>query len=564
VYRVSPAGKSTLFFKTDQAHIRSMLIDKGDDLLVGTDPGGLLIRVPASGAPGFVLYQSAKKEITALATGPDGTLYAAGVGTRGGPAPAVAPSPAPAAPATQTAASTLGGQTPALRVDPVPQSSPLPSTLRTSVTGGAEVFRIGLDGEPRRLWSGDEIVYTLAFNQLGKLLAGTGNRGRIFEIDSEHFYSLLIKAAPTQVTMLLPGKNGAVYAATGNVGKVYRLGPELEPKGTFESEVFDARIFSHWGRLNWKGTTAPSSKLTLYARSGNLNTPDQYWSQWSKPIASAEGAPLDCPPARFVQWKAVLETTGTASPLLDSVSIAYQSKNVPPSISEVEVTPPNYRFAEPTASGPSISQTLSLPAFGSRPAPHTGSSAPQAPRSMNRAKGFLAARWQPQDENDDQMIFKVEICGLHEQNWKLLKDKVEQPYLSWDSTAFADGFYQIRVTVSDAPSNTGTEALSTSKESDPFYIDNTPPALSNLTAIAEGGRLRVRFHAGDALSDISNSEYSTDGGEWKMMLPATRLFDSKDLDYDFLTDTVMPGEHTVAIRVADENDNVSAAKAVVK
>ena len=55
-----------------------------------------------------------------------------------------------------------------------------------------------------------------------------------------------------------------------------------------------------------------------------------------------------------------------------------------------------------------------------------------------------------------------------------------------------------------------------------------------------------------------------DGREWIAMQPFTRLFDSRDLDYDFLTGDVQPGEHTVAIRVWDENDNLATAKVVVR
>ncbi len=183
---------------------------------------------------------------------------------------------------------------------------------------------------------------------------------------------------------------------------------------------------------------------------------------------------------------------------------------------------------------------------------------------MNRAKGYLGARWLAEDDNNDELVYKVEIRGVKEQNWKLLRDKVEQPYISWDSTAFADGQYQLRVTASDAPSNPGPEALSYSQESEPFYIDNTPPAISGLTAVVENGRVRIRFHAADAISNIDNSEYSIDGGEWRVMLPATRLFDSKELDYDFLTDSVAGGEHTIAIRVWDSNDNLATAKAIVQ
>jgi hypothetical protein len=48
------------------------------------------------------------------------------------------------------------------------------------------------------------------------------------------------------------------------------------------------------------------------------------------------------------------------------------------------------------------------------------------------------------------------------------------------------------------------------------------------------------------------------------MLPATRLFDGKELDWEFTTEEVKPGEHTVAVRVVDEYDNQGVAKVVVR
>ena len=58
-----------------------MAIDAHDNLIVGTDPGGLVMRVSPAGE-GFVLYQMAKKEVTAVAVGKDGSIYAAAVGVK--------------------------------------------------------------------------------------------------------------------------------------------------------------------------------------------------------------------------------------------------------------------------------------------------------------------------------------------------------------------------------------------------------------------------------------------------------------------------------------------------
>ena len=59
------------------------------------------MRVSPSGE-GFVLYQMPKREVTAVAQAPDGSIYAAAVGNRQATAPAPTPPP-PAAPPSQVA-----------------------------------------------------------------------------------------------------------------------------------------------------------------------------------------------------------------------------------------------------------------------------------------------------------------------------------------------------------------------------------------------------------------------------------------------------------------------------
>ena len=219
---------------------------------------------------------------------------------------------------------------------------------------------------PRRLWSSsDDIVYALALDPAGRLVIGTGNGGRIFRIESEQAHSLVVKAAPSQITALLRDPDGRLLAASANVGKVFRLGPDLQPRGSFESEVFDAGAFTHWGRLEWKGTVPAGAAAVVETRSGNLNAPAQYWSPWSKAISPGDGARIESPSARFLQWRAVLETRGADSPVVHQVTVAYRPKNVAPVITEMEMTPPNYRFPDPPAAL-SAPPTLTLPAIGSR------------------------------------------------------------------------------------------------------------------------------------------------------------------------------------------------------
>jgi hypothetical protein len=561
IHRVTPDGKGSVFFKTEETHVRSLALDDQGNLIAGTEPNGLVLRISPSG-DGFVLYEMGKREITAVALAKDGSVYAAGVGTKqasssAAPAPSPIPPPAPSAPSASAAAP---------HVPPSPPPS-MGSTGSATISGGSDLYRIHADGYPERVWShSHDIIYSIGFDGTGRALIGTGNKGYIYRIDSDALYTALLNSAPTQVTALLPGPNGKIYAATGNVGKVYEIGPGLEREGSIESDVFDAGLFSQWGRLTFKGA-ANGGRIGIEARSGNLDRPQKNWSAWSGAITAEEGARLNSPAARFVQWRATLSADAAdksdRSPQLDAVEVAYLPRNVGPRVEEIEITPPNYKFPAP---GIVIStpQTLNLPPLGKRSRPAVALTLESTTPAMQNAKGAIGARWLAGDDNGDTLIYTVEIRGVNETAWKLLKDKLKEKYTSWDSTAFPDGEYRLQVKASDLPSNTREDALTGQLESEVFVIDNTPPRITGLGATRNGNRIEVRWHARDALSVITKAEYSVDGGEWTVVDPVTKLSDSKELDYNLMLPDASAGEHTVALRVTDEFDNQSAEKAVVR
>jgi hypothetical protein len=561
IHKVSPDGKGEVFFKSDETHIRSIAIDHDGNLIAGTEPGGLVIRISPKGE-GFVLYQMAKREVTALAIGPKNEIYAAAVGIKSAPRAIVMPTlptPITAPPAPAGAPATALTISPAVTATPAASAS---AVAPATIPGGSDVFLIPSQESPSKVWSGaQDVVYALALDLSGRLLIGAGNKGAVYRIEEHSLYETLVTFPVGQVTDLLTEKDGTLYAATGNVGKVYRVGPGLESEGTIESDVFDSGGFSRWGRLQAEAELN-GGQIALTARSGNLDRPQKNWSAWSAPITSLDGGRIAVPAARFLQWKATLTPgAGNKSPWLDSVDAAYLRQNVPPKIEQVEITPYNYRFPAPsTPLTLSSAATLTLPAMGAKlPSPHPSTEANTYP-ALTFQKGALGARWTSSDENGDSLIYIVEIRGLKEQNWKLLRDKIHEKYYSFDSTAFPDGDYRIRITASDAPSNIAEDALTVSEESATFTIDNTPPSITNLRV--SGGV--VRWHAADVLSTIYKAEYSLDGGEWVIVDPDGKLSDSKALDYTLTLRALSSGEHTVAVRVSDENDNTAVDKTLLR
>ena len=548
LYRVNSKGEAKLFFNSEETHARSIAVDKSGNVIVGTDPSGLILRISPSGE-GFVLYQAAKKEVTAVAIGADGSIYAAAVGNKQQKPPTPA---APAPPQPQV----------------VPAPAPVPRLSRPApppVAGGTEVYRIFPDGEPRQLWaSKQEVVYALAFDSNGKLLLGTGNQGKIFQIDSEHLYTSLLKAEATQITAFLQTRSGALYAASSNLGGLLEIGRAYETEGSFESEVFDARHFARWGRVFWQAETPDGSSVTVFTRSGNVDNPDRHWSPWSPAHRSPREISAS-PGARFLQWKGVLTSgKGKDTPLLDTVEIAYFPKNLAPVIGQVEATPTGYRFQTRTTTTPR--QRLTLPPLRPRRQKPPTAAKPRIspPTQLVREKGAQGVRWAARDANDDTLIYALYIRGRDEGTWKLLKDKLSTQFYSWDSTAFPDGAYYVKVTASDAPSNSEQDALTTEREAGPFVVDNTPPKIAGLQAAPDGGKLRIRFRATDALSPIQKAEYSLDGSEWQLVLPLDQLSDSLQEGYGFTLRENTVGEHTVAVRVYDRVENVAVEKIVLR
>lgn len=565
VYKVSPDGRGAVFFKTEDTHARSLAVDAQDNVIVGTEPSGVIVRVSPAGE-GFVLYQTPKREVTAVAVAKDGSIFAAAVGNKPAGAPALAAPPVPSGPQPQPSPPPgAPGAAAAGRVQLSAPPPPASASAAQSVAGGSEVYRIGPDGAPRRVWTHpQDIAYAIALDGRGRAFVGTGNKGNVYRLDSGLMYTLVVNLAPTQVTGFALGSNGQLFAATGNIGKVYRIGPESEKSGVYESEPLDTNSFTYWGRLTFSGETGRGS-VAFEARSGNVNQPQKNWSPWTPVKLEGDGGRVTSPPARFLQYRARL-TAGPdgASPEIAGVIVAHMSKNVAPVVQEVEVTPANYRFPGSVVSATASPPTLTLPPMGPRRRTSSPSSELTPGQTMQYSKGSVGARWLAQDDNGDTMAFRIDIRGVNETEWKLLKEGLRERQFSWDSTAFADGRYVVRVTASDAPSNPPAEALAGEIVSDPFLIDNTPPQILGLAGAASGKQIEVRWRAKDALSVVERAEYSVNGGEWTMVLPVTRLSDSLELEYRLTIERPQPGEYTVAVRVADEFANQSVEKVVVK
>jgi hypothetical protein len=564
IFRVTAKATSSVFFKSDEAHIRVLALDNQGNLIAGSDGSGLIYRISPNG-DAFVLYSAPKKEITALTIDKSGNIYAAGVGEKHSTAGS---STAPTTPIIMMVPGvTAGGQNP-------PGTGPGGAAPGQSIllnrtpgataaaTGGSEIYRIASDGSPTQVWSSrDNLVYALTFDAQGQLLAGTGNQGHIYAIPGEDRYTDLLDASATQVTGFAKSQSGGIYAATSNLGKIFLVGGNPAPEGTYISDVLDAQIFSRWGRMEFRGT----GTIDLFARSGNVDNPDRHWSAWTR-VDLQKDVAIGVPAARFLQWKAVLHD-GPVTPQLERVTVNYLPKNVAPDFDEVNVQS-GVRY-QPVARPGGVEITLSTNPSGSPSQPKF-----EPPPPSIHDTDSIGIRWMVHDDNDDQMVYAIFYRGDGETRWLLLKENLADKFYSFDSSLLPDGGYTFKIVASDQPSHAPGEGLHAERMSQRFEIDTTPPQVTNLKATSEGGKIRVTFRGEDSFSPIKRAEYSVDASDWQFAEPVGQISDSKTENYDFFApipqdSKAQPADnagldHVVVVRVYDRADNVSSAKIVVR
>ncbi len=556
IFRVTPKGESKVFFKSDDAHIRSLALDANGNLIAGSDGSGLIYRISPAGE-GFVLYGASKKEITALAVDKAGNIYASAVGERhsGGGLAQILQQPV-------TITVNNAGAKPGAAPLNQPNQGPLPLPA-FGAASGSDVYRIASDGSPERIWSSnDDIVYTMAFDPNGRLLVGTGNKGRIFAVNpavtGDDEYADLGRAAASQVTAFAPAPKGGLFLATSNLGKVFTLGPALATEGTYESDVFDAKVFSRWGRAELRG-----SNVDLFARSGNVDNPDRNWSPWSK-VALTGDAKLQAPAARYLQWKAVLHP-GSGRSEVNTVAVNYRSKNVAPVVEDVSVSVGARVTATPKTSGGSSF-------LFNASSQSSASDRYESPVPTVHDRDSIAVKWSARDANDDSLSYSVYYRGENDSRWLLLRNDLSDHWLSFEASLLPDGAYIIKVVATDADSHSPGEGLTGEKESQRFEVDTTAPRIEILWATVDRAAIRTKFSASDN-SVIKRAEYSVDAGDWEFLEPVGGLSDAKSETYEFVAALSKPSasgvntppsdEHVLVVRVFDRYDNFATAKIVI-
>lgn len=467
-------GKASILLSTEETHFTSLAVDNQGHLYAGTSDTGMVYQVTPSGWR--VIYDSKEPCIAALACDEGGNLY---IGT-------------------------------------------LPH---------GNVYRFAVDGRvvalsPRTGWSVRSMLM-----HAGQLAIMTSDR--IYKVNptaddatlSQNFQGIRMQEGIEILSAAM--HQGMLYVGTANAGEI--LVGEPVQEGTYESPVHDAKQMANWGYIRWLAELPENTSVQLQTRSGNTPEPDETWSGWSLPYTDSRGSRVSSPPARFIQFRAVLSRQGEnvgeqSTPTLRAVSLSYLPKNQPPKLTLLEPKPYTVWSEKNTirwkASDPD-GDTLSYETFISsdggknweRLETKPVTEKKEAPRGENKkgdqtpSEEEIAAHLQMELDRASDMPAEIreQIMQNLPQAAKSLREEMERmiasgqplpPELSqigkddshspsgaarsskaeWDTNGYPDGVYLVKITATDKPSMPNgfyqVEALSA-----PVIICNTPPVL---------------------------------------------------------------------------------------
>jgi hypothetical protein len=429
VFRITGPNQGGEYYATGQVNVTGLLFDAQGRLLAGTEPNGILYRITGKDRA-FALYDSTLPEIRAIASGPDGSVFASGLGgavahkIQGAQQNGAAQPDAGTATTSITVTADAGGDLkPAApeapknaAAQPAQQTPAAAPALELANVEKSAIYWIHADNTVDTLWSSkEENVFDVLPSPDGSLLFCTDKYGRIYRFSADRKLTLVAELQDAEAVRLLPW-NGSTLVATANLGRLHRFGA-APAAGTYESPVFDAGSVAKWGRLRWSG-----SGVAIATRSGNSLRPDGSWSDWSAALPDASGTQVASPNARFLQFKAVLG----GGAFLDNLSAAYLPQNNPPVVKSITVLSQQAPAPAAKSAGsatnpasPSVSFSVSVTDTGDAgPSPSTGTPTQTISRAV--VQQILVA-WQADDPDSDRLAYQLDYRGEGEREWRNLR-----------------------------------------------------------------------------------------------------------------------------------------------
>ncbi|MBM3331183.1 hypothetical protein FJY68_04935 [candidate division WOR-3 bacterium] len=534
VYRIRPGERPELFCSTGENYVFSLLAAPTSAsgpaaLFAATGEHGKLLRITADGKATEV-FAAPQAHLTTMTwlvpgrellvgTSPDGVVYRLSF-TPGSSSPDVSVIYDTPLNEVKVIAADASGR--------VYIGANAGSDTDDSARAG--VYLVDRSGVRRWFWPApDSMVYAMSFVESpgpSRLLVATGNKATVYELDTLGRVSVRYRLKETQALCLTSPKSG-LQIGTGNPGKLYQAASSYADSGFITSTPYDCTNPALFGTLVHRANVPAGTALAFETRSGNSEKPDSTWSRWS---AATPG--ITSPSRRYIQWRCRMRTSfPNLTPALRRADVHFRSANLAPVIKKLDISQPSLDDVAKGLGKPSRQVT-----------------------------------WDATDQDSDSLSFTIFFRSETETSWLRVGRDVTDSRFELDTRSLPDGWYELKLVASDGPTEPAGTALAAERVSRPFMVDNTAPTVTGLktgTPDPKSGLCRVSFSAQDALSTIAAARVTVNAGDWVILEPQDRVFDSGTEAFSAEV-KLTAGANAVSVWVADAQGNVGAARTIVR
>lgn len=531
IVRVTPHGEILETIPLTAEHARTMSQSPNGDIWIGTASTGRIYRLKGSDIQ--LVHDTFSAEISCLVSDEEGVWFAT-----------------VAAPAIKGSSSDR------------PEDLKPRKRLQNELNEHGTVYF--MDYEFRSVQEMLEVksapIFDMEIMSEGPVIA-CGNSGYLIHLNDTRRATVLANMGEQSIIALTTDKSGNLLAGTGGPACVFMFSEQQIHQGSYESIPVDAGNHCRWGRIYSFGSATDGQNAQFSTRTGNTEEPDAEWSKWQS--ASDDGA-INSPPGRYLQWSLTLNPDKrNRIPVIDTVSISMKTANKAPYIEEVRVYPVTQgQLVDTPSRGKSYRQMLPdgmrieyiLPANGGTRGVSRG--------TWMKLRGMRTISWTAGDQDTDRLLYSIQLAAVQQNpRWLNLAENITDPVFSFDSSVFPDGRYMVRVTVDDSLSHPVGDFETFSLVSRVFEIDNTPPALENLSAgitqTQHSWILNISGTAVDKTSSIRALEYSLDAEKWYNFTSSDSMLDAPEEAFKLTLeeDTGKKKPSMVFLKVSDAQEN---------
>jgi hypothetical protein len=170
--------------------------------------------------------------------------------------------------------------------------------------------------------------------------------------------------------------------------------------------------------------------------------------------------------------------------------------------------------------------------------------------------------WDVDEADGDELRYRL---SFREESQSIVRPmfledvKLTKNRYTWDTSGIPDGHYVVTVEASDELVNPPSRTRTHREESQPIRVDNHPPAFTSIRV--QGARVKGRVV--DAMGPIRRLEVSVNGGPFRDRLPVDGILDGPEEDFDIDLGDLPQGEHIFTVRATDAAHNSARREVIV-